>query len=217
MKSFLGNFYRHLVIFSDHTDHIKHFFKYGPNPAAFVYFHLFLNAVTNIEQSLTMWTRRWCSWDSNPRLQDGRRRQICWVMVAPDIKHFSIVFCDCWVQQDQMSRLFFQYLAIYDNENWLFCKIFAKVGSKFCEILNKPSNDWQSGGISPHLVTLDLSRTDYEVVYITALESGFEPTTTKLWYGEAVELLLRSGTCEYLCTLKTSHSYSRFPGSGFEP
>ena len=37
------------------------FFKYGPNPASFVYFRRLHNAMTNIVQNLTILKCRWCS------------------------------------------------------------------------------------------------------------------------------------------------------------
>ena len=39
--------------------------------------------MTNIAQILKMKKCRWCTWDSNPGRQDGRRRQIRWAMAAP--------------------------------------------------------------------------------------------------------------------------------------
>ena len=41
-------------------------FKYGPNPASFVYFRPFLNTTTKIGQNFTEKKHRWCAWDSNP-------------------------------------------------------------------------------------------------------------------------------------------------------
>ena len=43
-----------------------------------VYFHPFLNTLTNIALMLTYkWkNHRWCTWDLNPGPQDGRPRQI---------------------------------------------------------------------------------------------------------------------------------------------
>ena len=43
-------------------------------------------------------------------------------------------------QCDQMARLFFQYLAIHNNDvlsNYI--KKFAKIGFTFCQLLNEPS------------------------------------------------------------------------------
>ena len=45
-------------------------------------------------------------------------------------------------------------------------KTFAKVGSKFCQILNKPSKFCQSGEISPNLVTLFSTYNDVTVILI---------------------------------------------------
>ena len=68
----------------------------------------------------------------------------------------------CSHQCDQISRLFVQYLAIYNNGNVpKKGNKFLKVCSKFCRIVNKPSGNGnilltfsQSGEISLNLVTL---------------------------------------------------------------
>ena len=65
-------------------------------------------------------------------------------------------------QCDQMVRLMYNYLVTYNMENSPnSLKTFAKVGSKFCQIQNKPPNVCQSlnmfrqsGEILPNLVTL---------------------------------------------------------------
>ena len=52
----------------------------------------------------------------------------------------------------------FSILAIYNNETLPNSKhYFAKVGSKFCPKLNKPSKNCQSGKILLNLVTLVVS------------------------------------------------------------
>ena len=60
-----------------------------------------------------------------------------------------------------MARLFFQYMAFTTMKVYSFDKIFAKVGFKFCQILNKSLKDCQRVlkfcqccEISPILVTL---------------------------------------------------------------
>ena len=62
-------------------------------------------------------------------------------------------------QRDQMSKLLFQCFAIYNNIN--FPNSIRNLGSKFCQILNRPFKTWHSilkfcpsGEISPNLVTL---------------------------------------------------------------
>ena len=47
-------------------------------------------------------------------------------------------------QCDQMEKLFFQYLAIHDNEKMPNGQKIDKVGSIFGQILNKPSKTYQS-------------------------------------------------------------------------
>ena len=42
-----------------------------------------------------------------------------------------------------MARLFFQYMAFTTMKVYSFDKIFAKVGFKFCQILNKSLKDCQ--------------------------------------------------------------------------
>ena len=51
----------------------------------FVYFRPFLNTMTNIGNTIDYkWKKqRWCAWDPNPGLQDGRFRRIHWAMVVP--------------------------------------------------------------------------------------------------------------------------------------
>ena len=66
------------------------------------------------------------------------------------------------VQCDQMARLFVQFLAIQDNENFPIDKKYAKEVSKFCPIPNKHSNkcpktltmlpEWRNFGKSGHTV-----------------------------------------------------------------
>ena len=50
------------------------------NPCLFfVYFSPFLSTISIIQIEKT---HRWCVWDSNPRLHDGRRRQYHGAMVG---------------------------------------------------------------------------------------------------------------------------------------
>ena len=74
----------------------------------------------------------------------------------------STLWNTSWQQCDQMARLFFQFLAIYNNESLHSKEMFSKLGLQFCQILNKSSKDsqrvlkfCQSAEISPNLVTLD--------------------------------------------------------------
>ena len=69
-----------------------------------------------------------------------------------------------WVshrQCDRMSRLFVQYLVIYNNENSALWSKNGRSVFKICQIINKPSKNcqrllklYQGGKISPNLVTL---------------------------------------------------------------
>ena len=70
-------------------------------------------------------------------------------------------------QGDQMDRLFFNFWWFTTMKACHFDEMFAKVGWKFCQILNKPSKDsqkvlnlCQSGEISPNLVTLIETRNE---------------------------------------------------------
>ena len=70
-------------------------------------------------------------------------------------------------QCDQMDRLFFNFWWFTTMKACHFDEMFAKVGLKFCQILNKPSKDsqkvlnfCQSGEISPNLVTLIETRNE---------------------------------------------------------
>ena len=93
------------------------------------------------------------------------------------------------------GQIVFQNLAIYNNENWPKTTQFAKVGSEFCQILNKPSKYChalvrfchalvrfcQNGKISPNLITLLLDnffkrvrqfrRVRFETFYTTSSSS----------------------------------------------
>ena len=51
--------------------------------------------------------------------------------------------CNSCVQCDQMPRFFVQYLAVYSNENFPSSIKMCKVGSDFCQILYKPSKNYQ--------------------------------------------------------------------------
>ena len=51
---------------------ITGFFKMGQSRPLFVYFRHFLIIISIIKIGKNL---RWCAWDSNPWLQDGRRRQ----------------------------------------------------------------------------------------------------------------------------------------------
>ena len=80
--------------------------------------------------------------------------------------------CNCWIlckqisfkggwQCDQMVRLFSIFGHLQQWKLAQYCHKFAKVGSLFCQIRNKPSkigqqlvNFCQSGEILPNLVTL---------------------------------------------------------------
>ena len=71
----------------------------------------------------------------------------------------------CMQQCDQMSKKFVQYFVIDNNENNAQWQKMAKVCSKFCRIITKPSKNCrkllkltQGGDISPNLVTLVASR-----------------------------------------------------------
>ena len=54
-----------------------------------------------------------------------------------------------------MPWLFVQYLAIYEDETFANgMKQLANVNSKCCQMVNKAAKNFQSGEISPNLVTL---------------------------------------------------------------
>ena len=74
---------------------------------------------------------------------------------SSQLSHLAIRY-----QCDQMARLFFQFLFTRIKV-YHFDKMFSKVGLQFCQIINKPSKDWQrvfkfyqTGEFSPNLVTL---------------------------------------------------------------
>ena len=84
------------------------------------------------------------------------------VLISQVILNQESKCSNSWGQCDQMARLFFQYLAIYNDEN--LTRSIQKVpnkGSQLCQISNKPLlkccqrflNVCQIGEISPNLVT----------------------------------------------------------------
>ena len=68
-----------------------------------------------------------------------------------------------------MARLLVQYLTIYNNESLPNSKHIAKVSSKNCQILNKPT---KIGKILPNLVSLIFLQTNRkgEIKEVESLE-----------------------------------------------
>ena len=58
--------------------HLNIFFKYGPIPASFSFIFVLFTPRFNYKLK----KRRLCAWDSNPELQDGKRRQNYGAMVV---------------------------------------------------------------------------------------------------------------------------------------
>ena len=61
----------------EYFEQVLHFVL-GSNSAFLFYYCSYHNAMTNTLDKM----RRWSAWESNPGPQDGKQRQIPWVMVA---------------------------------------------------------------------------------------------------------------------------------------
>ena len=55
----------------------------GQSRPLFVYFRSFLITIS-------IQIEKWCAWDSNPGLQDGRRRRNHGAMAATQVGHFTV-------------------------------------------------------------------------------------------------------------------------------
>ena len=76
------------TIWNNSLNYLQPFLKkdWGKPSRFFVYFCLFLRTMTNIRSAKFDYNwkkRRWCSWDSNPGPQNGRRRHITLATAAP--------------------------------------------------------------------------------------------------------------------------------------
>ena len=71
----LGYAITHLCLKQCQSNGLLRFFKYGSIPASFSFIFVLFSFQSQLQfQQYYLKKRRWCSWDSNPGLQDGRCR-----------------------------------------------------------------------------------------------------------------------------------------------